>query len=375
MHRRDLLRWGAAGIWACHSHSLEALAATNDYAAPKPPAYSVIPVVGDGRWIWNKPPADDTGYLEPREFDVEIGIEFEGVGTNSQFLASTPVPVEFPEQKLRDVKIETNGCQAAIRKLTEGAGQLVVACPQLRRGERASAAAKMKVTLFKQYHGLQRDQFPIEQDPADDIRGGYLGDSPGIQTYDRSVRELATQLSTDKQHPWDRAIAFSRWVRRNIRPLIGEYTSVSHALKNRRGDCEEMSAVFVALCRAVGIPARLVWVPNHNWAEFYLTDVEGDGYWIPVHTASYFWFGWTGAHELVLQKGDRIKVPEKSGKERLLEDWMRYTGRQPKTKYTGRLTPVASSESRDAGPGARAKSDRGEWLPIGQHPMDKYARR
>ena len=27
--------------------------------------------------------------------------------------------------------------------------------------------------------------------------------------------------------------------------------------------------MLVALCRAGGIPARLVWVPNHNWAEFY----------------------------------------------------------------------------------------------------------
>ena len=75
-----------------------------------------------------------------------------------------------------------------------------------------------------------------------------------------------------------------------------------------------MSAVFVALCRAAGIPARLVWIPNHNWAEFYLTDKDGKGHWIPAHTACYFWFGWTGVHELVLQKGDRIRLPERSNK-------------------------------------------------------------
>ena len=65
------------------------------------------------------------------------------------------------------------------------------------------------------------------------------------------------------------------------------------ALKERRGDCEEMAGIFVALCRHCDIPARLVWVPNHNWAEFYLTDDQGEGHWIPAHTACYHWFGWT----------------------------------------------------------------------------------
>ena len=44
--------------------------------------------------------------------------------------------------------------------------------------------------------------------------------------------------------------------------------------------CEERAAVFIAFCRAVGIPARLVWVPSHNWAEFFLVDNDGKGQWI-----------------------------------------------------------------------------------------------
>ena len=47
----------------------------------------------------------------------------------------------------------------------------------------------------------------------------------------------------------------------------------------------------------------------HNWAEFYLLDEQGEGHWIPAHTAAYSWFGWTGAHELVIQKGDNIRPP------------------------------------------------------------------
>jgi hypothetical protein len=136
-----------------------------------------------------------------------------------------------------------------------------------------------------------------------------------------------------------------------------------------------MSAMFVALCRAGGIPARLVWVPNHNWAEFYLTDQQGQGHWIPAHTACYFWFGWTGAHELVLQKGDRLQVPERKGYFRLLEDWAQWMGKRPAVRYPAELVPKPSAPGADAGPGCRSKIETGEWQVVGNHPLNRYVRR
>jgi hypothetical protein len=146
-------------------------------------------------------------------------------------------------------------------------------------------------------------------------------------------------------------------------------------LENRVGDCEEMAAVFVALCRSMSIPARLVWVPNHNWAEFYLEDEKGTGHWIPAHTACYSWFGWTGVHELVLQKGDRAYVPEQHKKIRLLEDWSQWSGGKPRSQFSAEIKPLPPSEGQDAGPGHRIKDKTGEWKVAGDHPLDRYARR
>ena len=160
-------------------------------------------------------------------------------------------------------------------------------------GQVVSAVARYNLTLYKQYHAYRREQFPAEQTVPSDVRKLYLGDSPGIQTRTPEVRKLLGELRGATKHPWDLARSFAAWIPHNIKPHIGSYTSVTAALVNRLGDCAEMSAVFVALCRAAGIPARLVWVPNHNWAEFYLADKEGTGHWIPAHTACYFWFGWT----------------------------------------------------------------------------------
>ena len=49
--------------------------AWNRRQLPPPPAFSVIPVVGDGKWIWTAPPQGETGYLEPRPYRLEVGIE------------------------------------------------------------------------------------------------------------------------------------------------------------------------------------------------------------------------------------------------------------------------------------------------------------
>ena len=234
--------------------------------------------------------------------------------------------------------------------------------------------AEYRLLLHKDFRGFSREQFPAVQKFTKDFRKQYMYDSPGIQTRFKSVRQPAQQIMSQASHPWDRAKSIYQWVWDNIEPRPGHYTSVVEALRNKSGDCEERAATFVAFCRISGIPARLVWVPNHNWAEFYLNDHEGKGHWIPAHTSAYSWFGWTGAHELVLQKGDRIEVPEKGRPQRLLADWMQWKGSRPQVRYLAQLTPIASETGRDPGPGARRKDKKGEWVRIGNHPLDRYMR-
>ena len=326
-------------------------------AMPAPPAFSVIPVVGDGKWIWNSPPRGETGYLEPRPFLLNIGIELVGQGNGTQIKATTPLPIDCPEQKLDGGEVQSQGCEAQVRDLGENARQLSLSAPQIAPGQTISAKVKYKATLSKQYHNYRREQFPQKQIVPADVAKQYLGESPGIQTRSKEVHDLLKSLSGDLKHPWDLAEKFAGWIPRNIRPQIGPYTGVITALEKRQGDCAEMSAVFVALCRAAGIPARLVWVPNHNWSEMYLTDKDGKGHWLPVHTACYFWFGWTGAHELVIQKGDRLHIPDRGSRPfRLQEDWLQWGGHRPTPRYLAELTPQPVKTGGDPGPGAGGRS-------------------
>lgn len=345
-----------------------------DRFAPLPPVRSIVPVVGDGKYIWNDPPTDQTGYLEPRPYQLKVGMRLEGTGPATQIMATTAAPVEHPEQAITGYDLDGAGCRVALRALSREAGQVVLSAPGIVEGQVIVGAALFRLTLHKSYQGYERDRFPAEQEFPKDFRKLYMYDSPGIQTRGRDVRELAVKIAGQIDHPWDKARAYYGWVWENIRARTGPYTSVVEALRDRVGDCEERAAVFVALCRVSGIPARLVWVPNHNWAEFFLLDEQGEGHWIPAHTSAYNWFGWTGAHELVLQKGDSIYVPEKRKEYRLLADWMQWQGARPKAHYFAELTPLPPEGGAEAGPGARSKDEKGEWLVVKNHPLDKYTR-
>ena len=160
-----------------------------------PPVFSVVPVVGDGKWIWNTPPKNQTGYLEPRPFKLKIGIELSGRGNATQIQATTPAPIECPEQKLEEPTIKTDGCDATIRDVGPDARQLYLSANQIAAGQTISATAEYKLTAYKQYMGYERDQFPLVQKPPHDIVNQYLGDSPGIQTRTKEVHKLLDATS------------------------------------------------------------------------------------------------------------------------------------------------------------------------------------
>jgi hypothetical protein len=76
----------------------------------------------------------------------------------------------------------------------------------------------------------------------------------------------------------------------------------------------------------------------------------------------------------VLQKGDRVMPLHEKKAQRLLEDWMKWMGKMPASRFVAELTPLAAQSGQDPGPGARRKQPGGEWKIAGNHPLDCYMR-
>ena len=84
------------------------------------------------------------------------------------------------------------------------------------------------------------------------------------------------------------------------------------ALRDGTGDCEEITSLFIAICRAAEIPARTVWVSGHCYPEFYLEDDKGKGHWFPCQSAGAREFGGITELRPILQKGDNFRPPKNS---------------------------------------------------------------
>jgi hypothetical protein len=118
--------------------------------------------------------------------------------------------------------------------------------------------------------------WPTESDPS-----RYLQPARYIETKHPKIVHAAKGLSNSD--PMKAAEKIHRFVSESIRPAgysSQEYGAV-YALEHGKGDCTESMYLFVALCRAVGLPARgiggyrltvsAVLKPSqyHNWAEFH----------------------------------------------------------------------------------------------------------
>ncbi len=117
-------------------------------------------------------------------------------------------------------------------------------------------------------------------------------------------------MAAGQNSGWAQAEAIYDWVREKIEYRFDpNIKSSRQALDDGYGDCEELTSLFVAMCRAVKIPARAVWVPGHCYGEFYLEDAQGRGTWFPCQAAGSRNFGAMPEERPILQKGDNFRVP------------------------------------------------------------------
>ena len=242
-------------------------------------------------------------------------------GGCKDLLGTAPVPTDFPEQKVRT--LEENFPRSArvdYRDLKEGgARQMVFRMRELKPGQRVEATVLFEVTRRPILPPSQPEVYQIPKTVPSDLRR-YLKAGDYIESTSKTVRKLADDIVEQVEEAnkdatdWEKIDALFEYVRTEIsykeaqieKPMRGALA----ALRTRDGDCEDMSALFIAMCRSLDVPARLVRVPGHCWAEFYLVDDEKNGYWFPAQVAGTEELGSMQDVRVILQKGDAFRLPE-----------------------------------------------------------------
>ena len=239
-------------------------------------------------------------------FKIRIGVKAVG-GTVKNVTATGPVPIEWPEQQVKLIsENKPRGVGVREQRFPGQATMLVCRFPVIGSGqtvavERVYELVRSRILLKGDARQLVK---PVRPNRA---LQGFLGGGVGVDVSSRRITKLATELSADATTDWQRIRRIYDWVRSNIKYQAGAYRGTIETLKKEVGDCEDMSALFVSLCRASGVPARTVWIGSHAYAEFYLETAKGTGLWIPAQLAGPAWFGEMIEVKPILQKGDRFR--------------------------------------------------------------------
>lgn len=139
------------------------------------------------------------------------------------------------------------------------------------------------------YDGTAAPGYPFDL-PLDSTLLSYT--KPGFlieSGHPRIKRKAQEILGDDVPDSWEAAKRLSRWVGDEIAGAIPGGGSAIGTLEQGAGECGGHSRLLAALCRSVGIPARLaigcMYVPDnggffgqHAWTEIYM----GEAGWIPV---------------------------------------------------------------------------------------------
>ena len=251
-----------------------------------------------------------------------IGVIVTGTGGSfKRITATTSAPMDWPEQHVRIVAEDLSpDVHVSYQTIDEGTRQMTITTAGLGPGDEVKGVVTFEIARTIIRPPADTDQYVLA-DPhrLDRKLAAYLTPSPYIESDHPEIMALAREIGTDQSQAWNHIEAIYDWVRQKIHYQDVPLKGALKGLHDGTGDCDELSCLFIAICRAAKIPARTVRVPAHCFAEFYLLDPQGKGHWFPCQPAGTPAFGGIPELRPILQKGDKVLgiVPGTNRKERV----------------------------------------------------------
>ena len=178
----------------------------------------------------------------------------------------------------------------------------------LAAGATATAQYRARVRLGElRFAFYPEDVGPLKEVP-EEIRSLYTSPTSRLQLEEEIVQETARRVVGGETNPYWIGRRLFDWVRENLEyERVGGWDVPTTLIKRGTGSCSEYAFLYIALCRAAGLPARYegsvavrgdaasVDDVHHRWCQIYLPRIGwmpvdpsgGDSEW-PAHQTRYF---------------------------------------------------------------------------------------
>jgi len=276
------------------------------------------------------------------EFHWKVGCKIVGGSEKCKnMIVTIPVPSDWPEQTsvLESEDFPPEVRVAKYRTLEGGVRQLLLLLPSVPANEEIVLSQTYTVKVRQINAAEQTDTLKIPKRVEKENRP-YLGVSPMISYRNAKLRAKVREITEDHRTPWAKVEAIFDWVRDNIELTENPPEDTLSVFRSRSGNTEDKVALFVGMCRALKVPARMVWVDGNQTAEFLLINEDGYGTWYPCQVAGPREFGSMSDIRIVLQKGDNFKVPEKENPQKYVAEFAITKGTvRPSVDFSRELLP------------------------------------
>jgi hypothetical protein len=257
-----------------------------------------------------------------------------------------PVPMDWYEQEV--VKINEEKTDAALsgniryKIVNNGVKEMILTLGRMRPHRKVEVVVDFELINYELLPPENTEDYVIPKRPPKGLEL-YLKESPTIECNKPQFVKMFNEITKEKTTDWEKVESLYAFVQDNVQynesgknqPAKGAWAIITMPEGSWSGDCKDMSCLFVALCRAGKIPARIVRLPEHCYAEFYLelkpaltasdSSVRAapksaipQGFWFPCQVAGSYSFGGIPERQPILQKGDSFPDPDKTPKGKTL---------------------------------------------------------
>ncbi len=235
----------------------------------------------------------DGAYTRAKERNALVTFTHDVINFGPGTVTDLDVYLALPKQRSTQDILAVEFAEVPDARLTDRWGQEVARFRKtsLKPGERALTRMRVKAKIYDvMYHLFPEKAGTLKDIPAD-VRNRYLADDDKYRLKDPVIQAAVKEAVTRPDNPYWIARDLYDWLHdKMVYQRIGGWDVAPTVLQRGSGSCSEYAFVYIAMCRAAGLPARYAGsvvvrgedasfdFVYHRWVEVYLPNSG----WVPV---------------------------------------------------------------------------------------------